>query len=141
MSFISSRSFFILLRALMGFVFLWAFLDKTFGLGFDTAQSNAWVSGGSPTSGFLANATQGPLASFFQSLAGNPLIDWIFMVGLLFVGLTLLVNRFTRFGGLAGMVMTLLMYLALLWPSNNPFITYQLIYAVVLGYIGLRGDY
>ena len=37
-------------RILLGFVFLWAFLDKTFGLGFATAAEKAWVAGGSPSS-------------------------------------------------------------------------------------------
>ena len=48
----------------LGWVFLWAFLDKTFGLGFGTgldAETGvvdrfgdaAWINGGSPTLGFL----------------------------------------------------------------------------------------
>ncbi|MCD8494985.1 MAG: hypothetical protein LRY41_01445 [Candidatus Pacebacteria bacterium] len=121
----------------MGFTFLWAFLDKTFGLGLATPSAQAWVSGASPTTGFLLGV-QGPFATFFQGLAGNPIIDWIFMLGLLFVGVTLLVNRWVRLGGLAGMVMMLIVYAAVLWPSHNPFIEYQLIYAVVLGYIGMK---
>ncbi|MBA9050098.1 hypothetical protein BJ996_006829 [Streptomyces phaeogriseichromatogenes] len=36
-------------RILTGFVFLWAFLDKTFGLGYATASGNAWIDGMSPT--------------------------------------------------------------------------------------------
>ena len=44
-------------RILMGFYFLWAFIDKTFGLGFATPAERAWVGGGSPTTGFLTNAT------------------------------------------------------------------------------------
>ena len=122
----------------MGFTFFWAFLDKTFGLGFNTAQSDAWIQGASPTSGFLLNATQGPFATFFQGLAGNPLIDWVFMIGLLAIGLSLLMNRYVKIGGLSGMLMMLLMYVALLWPDTNPFVNYQLVYALILGYIGLR---
>ena len=65
----------ITLRILMGFIFLWAFLDKTFGLGVATPADKAWIAGGSPTTGFLSNAVQGPFATFFNSLAGVP-ADW-----------------------------------------------------------------
>ena len=37
-----------LLRILMGWLFLWTFLDKTFGLGFATTAEKAWIAGGSP---------------------------------------------------------------------------------------------
>ena len=61
----------------MGFIFLWAFLDKTFGLGVATPADKAWIAGGSPTTGFLSNAVQGPFATFFNSLAGVPVVyDW-----------------------------------------------------------------
>ena len=49
------------LRLSLGWVFLWAFLDKTFGLGHETAGKDAWVNGGSPTKGFLAFAASGPV--------------------------------------------------------------------------------
>jgi hypothetical protein len=63
------------LRLSLGWVFLWAFLDKAFALGFDTGRKPdtgvvtrfgdaAWIHGGSPTKGFLKFATDGPLASF-----------------------------------------------------------------------------
>ena len=64
------------LRLLMGFIFLWAFLDKTFGLGFATTADKAWILGGSPTSGFLTHAVVGPFATFFNSLAGVVLVDF-----------------------------------------------------------------
>ncbi|HEV2634497.1 MAG TPA: hypothetical protein VGX23_05090, partial [Actinocrinis sp.] len=43
-----------------GFMFLWAFLDKTFGLGYSTASAKAWIHGGSPTKGFLGSVAVGP---------------------------------------------------------------------------------
>src|SRR3989344_489551 len=86
------------LRLVMGLIFLWAFVDKLFGLGFATKSENSWLNGGSPTSGYLLNATHGPFAEFFKSLAGVAVVDWLFMVGLLFVGLTLLINRFVSCG-------------------------------------------
>jgi thiosulfate dehydrogenase [quinone] large subunit len=41
---------------------------------------------------------------------------------------------------MAGVAMLLLMYLALLWPANNPFIDEHLIYAVVLIYIAMKSE-
>jgi len=126
-------------RLSMGFIFLWAFLDKTFGLGFATAGENAWIAGGSPTTGFLMHGTRGPLASFFQSLAGNGIVDWLFMLGLLFVGVSFLINRYLRWGAIAGIALMILMYLAALWPENNPFMDDHLIYALIMCYIALKG--
>jgi thiosulfate dehydrogenase [quinone] large subunit len=128
------------LRYSMGFIFLWAFIDKTFGLGFATKSASAWIAGGSPTYGFLTFAAKGPLAGFFQSLAGVPLVDWAFMLGLLFVGGTLLANKFVRWGALAGSAMLALMYLALLLPENNPLIDDHIIYILVLAHVALHSD-
>lgn len=122
----------IALRLSMGFIFFWAFLDKTFGLGFATSPEKSWLAGGSPTTGFLSFGVKGPFANFFQSLAGIPMVDWLFMIGLLFVGLTLLLNRFVKWGAIAGSLMLLFMYLALLLPENNPIIDDHLIYILVL---------
>lgn len=126
------------MRLLLGFIFLWAFVDKLFGFGIATSPEKSWLAGGSPTAGFLANAVQGPFTNFFHSLSGVPVIDWLFMGGLIFAGLTLLTNKFVKWGALTGMMMLGLMYLALLWPSNNPFVDEHLVYIIVLGYITLR---
>lgn len=137
---ISSGAVLSLSRILLGFVFLWAFLDKTFGFGFATKSAGAWIHGGSPTAGFLSHAVQGPLANFFHGLSGSMIVDWLFMIGLLFVGVTLMTNRWVKWGAMAGVAMLLLMYLALLWPANNPFIDEHLIYAVVLIYIAMKSE-
>jgi len=68
------------LRIVMGFIFLWAFLDKVFGLGFTTSPGKAWIKGGSPTSGFLSSAVKGPFVDFFHSLAGVAAVDWVFNI-------------------------------------------------------------
>src|SRR3989338_5392234 len=93
---------FIALRLVMGFIFLWAFLDKVFGLGFATTRDKAWLQGGSPTTGFLSFGVKGPFAEIFHSLAGVIVVDWLFMLGLLFVGLTLMFNRYVKWGCVAG---------------------------------------
>ena len=124
-----------LLRLSMSFIFLWAFFDKTFGLGFATTVEKAWINGGSPTYGFLTHAVKGPFVDFFHAIAGNVIVDWMFMLGLLFVGVTLLFNRFIRLGCLAGSIMLFSMYLSLLLPENNPILDDHVIYILVLALI------
>lgn len=128
------------LRLCLGFVFLWAFFDKTFGLGFATKSAGAWIAGGSPTAGFLGHAVRGPFADIFHSLAGVALVDWLFMLGLLFVGVTLMANRYVKWGALAGSVMLFLMYLALVLPENNPILDEHIIYILVLMLLGSRAE-
>lgn len=122
----------ILLRLSMGWIFLWPFLDKTFGLGFATAKEAAWVVGGSPTTGFLTYATKGPFADMFQALAGNVFVDWLFMIGLLLIGLSLILGIFMRLAIFSGSLMLILMYLAVLPPDHNPVIDDHIIYPLVL---------
>jgi thiosulfate dehydrogenase [quinone] large subunit len=128
----------VLLRISLGFIFLWAFVDKTFGLGFATTSENAWISGGSPTYGFLTHATKGPFASLFQGIAGLAVVDWLFMIGLLFIGVSLIINRWVLWGSIAGTAMVLLMYIAVLPPENNPLIDDHIIYALVFLFLGAR---
>ena len=128
------------LRIVMGFIFLWAFLDKVFGLGFTTSPGKAWIKGGSPTSGFLSSAVKGPFVDFFHSLAGVAAVDCVFMAGLLFVGLTLIFNKFVKWGAVAGILMLLFMYLALLWPANNPIIDEHIVYILVLALLFLKNE-
>lgn len=116
----------------MGFIFLWAFVDKLFGLGFATTADKAWINDGSPTLGFLSFATKGPFEVIFKSLSGVALVDWLFMLGLLFIGLTLILNKFIKWGALAGVILMSLMYLATLPPENNPFIDEHIVYILVL---------
>jgi thiosulfate dehydrogenase [quinone] large subunit len=126
------------LRFVMSFIFLWAFFDKLFGLGFATTSEKAWIHGGSPTTGFLTGGVQGPFAPLFHSLAGVALVDWLFMLGLLLTGLTLLLNRYVRLGAIAGIVMMLLMWLAVLFPANNPIIDEHIVYALVLALLAIK---
>ncbi len=126
------------LRLVMGFIFLWAFLDKTFGLGFATTSAKSWINGGSPTAGFLTGAVKGPFAEFFHGLAGVAVVDWLFMAGLLVVGLTLILNKYVRWGCAAGTAMMLLVYLATLFPENNPIVDEHIVYALVFAFIGLK---
>lgn len=134
---LSGRRVLAAMRLATGFIFLWAFLDKTFGLGFSTPAARAWIAGGAPAQGFLkSEAVTGPLAPWFQSLA-TPLADWLFMAGMLGIGLAVMLGVGTRVAAVAGTLMMLLMYLAE-WPfaagaaSTNPLVDYHIIYALAL---------
>lgn len=118
-------------RLLLAFLFLWAFADKTFGLGYSTKPENAWIRGGEPAYGFLAN-TKGWFAPFYQSLASSQLVEVLFMVGLLGVGLALLLGIGMRIAAASGIAMLLLMYFAKIPAATNPVYDADLLYAVVL---------
>ena len=124
-----------LLRLAVGFIFLWSFLDKTFGLHYSTGPSRAWIRGGTPAQSYLTGATTGkPLASFFESLAVLAM-DWLFMLGLLGIGVALVLGIGTRLAAFAGVVMLGFMYAAVapwVWGSLNPVVNEHLVYALVL---------
>lgn len=128
----ASRLIFIALRLSLGFVFLWAYFDKMFGLGFATPADKAWLDGVSPTAGFLKFATQGPFAAIFQSLAGNQVIDWLFMLGLAGIGLGLILGIMIRLASFGGIILMALIYLSLFPPENNPFLDEHIIFILVL---------
>lgn len=126
-----------ILRLAIGFIFLWAFLDKTFGLGFSTPVERAWVNGGTPSQGFLgSDAVTGPLQPFFAGIA-SPATDVLFMLGMLGIGLAVMLGIGLRISAVAGTVIMVLMYLAE-WPftagtaSTNPVVDYHIIYALAL---------
>jgi thiosulfate dehydrogenase (quinone) large subunit len=124
-------------RISLGFVFLWAFIDKLLGLGFATCKDagllceKAWLAGGSPTTGFLKGAN-GAFAGIFNSLAGMPLIDWLFMIGLLGIGVALILGIGMNIAAWTGALLLVLMWLAELPLANNPLIDDHLIYAMLL---------
>ena len=131
------------LRIATGFVFLWAFFDKLFGLGYSTPSERAWINGGSPTKGFLGSIEAGPFASTFRSIAGDWWVDWLFMVGLLAVGLAVMLGVGLRLAAVSGTVLVALMWIAEWHParftsageptgSTNPLVDYHVIYALAL---------
>ncbi|MGI5267709.1 hypothetical protein ACQEUU_01005 [Nonomuraea sp. CA-218870] len=122
-------------RIALGWTFLWAFVDKTFGLGFATPAEKAWLAGGSPTTGFLKGTEENALGGFFTALAGQAWVDWMFMMGLLGVGLALMLGVGTRVAAVAGGLMLMMMWAAALPLDTNPFMDDHIIYTIVL--IGL----
>lgn len=139
-----------ILRIALGLVFLWAFLDKLFGLGYSTSAGRSWINGGSPTNGFLGHVEAGPLQSMFRSMAGNGIVDWLFMLALLGVGAALLTGVALRIAAIAGSLLMILMWLAE-WPlarftstgdptgSTHPFIDYHILYAIGLIVVAVLG--
>jgi len=125
------------LRLALGWTFLWAFLDKMFGLGHETTTAQAWVNGGSPTKGFLGHAVAGPFADLYRSFAGAAWADWLFMLGLAAIGTALVLGIGTRIAAVAGALLLVMMWTAVLPPENNPFMDDHLIYAGVLAVLAL----
>jgi thiosulfate dehydrogenase (quinone) large subunit len=138
-----ATKFLAVFRVVLGFEFLWAFVDKTFGLGYATPAAKAWINGGSPTKGFLSNVAVGPFESTFHAWAGAAWADWTFMVGLLGIGIALIVGIGLRISAVTGTLMMLMMWAAE-WPlakftsagepsmSVNPIVDYHIIYALAL---------
>ena len=135
------------LRIAFGFTFLWAFFDKLLALGYATGvdpEGNvdrfgdaAWINGGSPTEGFLTFGADGPFDSFYHSIAGDAWADWLFMLGLLGVGVTLTLGAGMRIGAAAGAVMYVLMWTVVLPPENNPIIDDHILGAISLVVLAL----
>jgi thiosulfate dehydrogenase [quinone] large subunit len=105
-----ARRFLAGLRIVLGFTFLWPFIDKMFGLGYMTPSAKAWIHGGTPAQGFMKGA-EGPLGSFFKNIAG-PWADWLFMAGLLGIGVALLAGAGLKIAAWTGALLLALMYLA-----------------------------
>jgi thiosulfate dehydrogenase [quinone] large subunit len=144
------------LRIAFGLTFLWAFFDKLLGLGFATgavtdpetgartgidfmAEDQAWLNGGSPTEGFLSFGVpaHNPFHDAFTSMAGHAWADWLFMAGLLGIGITTTLGIGIRLGAISGTVLYLLMWIAS-WPlENNPVLDDHLLGAISLVVLAL----
>jgi thiosulfate dehydrogenase (quinone) large subunit len=143
-----------ILRVAMGWTFLWAFLDKAFGLGFGTGRdaetgvitffgSDAWIHGGSPTVGAVGFALKGPFAHTMQTITGYQMtqtgpqvaawFDWVYMLSMLAIGLALILGIGTRLAALGGIVWLATFYLGTaIWPDNNPVLDEHIVEIVVL---------
>ena len=126
------------LRLLLGWSFVWAFIDKMFGFGFSTCRAAdssaidffcdaAMIRGGSPTYGVLEFGTQGShTGGLFSWMApsGPDAINFAdvgFMLALLAGGVALMLGLGTRIAAIGGAVLMMFMFLALdVWPETNP---------------------
>jgi thiosulfate dehydrogenase [quinone] large subunit len=135
------------LRIAFGLTFLWAFADKLLALGFHTGYDQtgqldrfgdaAWINGGSPTEGFLKFGADGPFKEFYNSIAGDAWADWLFMLGLLGIGLALTFGFGMRVAAAAGALLYLLMWTVVLPPENNPVLDDHILGAISLVVLAL----
>ena len=128
-----------IIRLAFGWTFLWAFLDKTFGLGHETASKDAWIHGGSPTYGFLKFGAVGPFKGFYNSIAGQGWADWLFMIALAGIGIALLLGVFVNIATASAVVLLVMMWSVTLPSANNIFMDDHLIYAGTLVLLALLG--
>jgi len=140
-----------LTRFALAFTFLWAFFDKLLGLGFSTCRDRAtgeylgllcekaWLINGSPTQGFLSGV-KGWWAWLFNPLAGHWLVNTLFMLALLGIGIALLFGAGLRVAAWSGGILLVAMWLAE-WGTftTNPFMDDHLIYTIVLFALAYAG--
>ena len=130
------------LRIAFGLTFLWAFFDKTLALGFATGKAEdgtvdrfgdaAWINGGSPTKGFLEFGAEGPFTDVYHSIAGAAWADWLFMLGLLGIGIALTLGVGMRIAAVTGGLLYVLMWTVVLPPPNNPVLDDHLLGAITV---------
>lgn len=135
------------LRIGFGLTFLWAFFDKLLALGFATGRDDtgavdrfgdaAWINGGSPTAGFLGFGADGPFQGFYNDIAGAAWADWLFMLGLLGIGLALTLGIGIRIAAAAAALLYVLMWTVVLPPANNPVLSEHLLGAVTFVVLAL----
>ena len=122
----------------LGWIFLWPFLDKTFGLGHETPSASSWINGGNPTEGFLSHSI-GPFSGIYQNIAGETWVNVLFIGGLLAIAVGLLLGVAMRLTCAGGVVLVLLMWSASLPPANDVFMDDHIIFALVLIGLALVG--
>ena len=146
----SARQGLAVLRIGFGLTFLWAFFDKLLALGYATGKNpetgsvdrfgpDAWINEGNPTFGFLTFGVpeDNPFRDTFNSIAGDAWTNWLFMAGLLGIGLALTFGVGIRIAAVTGAILYLLMWVAS-WPlENNPVIDDHLLGAITLVVFGL----
>lgn len=135
------------LRIGFGLTFLWAFFDKLLALGFSTGRTvdpetgaetvdrfgdAAFVNGASPTEGFLGFGSEGPFKDFYNGIAGTAWADWLFMAGLLGIGVALTLGIGMRIATISGAVLYMLMWSVALPPANNPVLDDHVLGAITM---------
>ncbi len=126
-----------LLRIAFGLTFLWAFVDKLFGLGYATKSGDSWLNGGSPTEGFLKFGAKGPFKSFYNSIAGDMWVNVLFMVALLAIGVALTLGIGMRLAGVGGTLLYIMMWTVAMPPENNPVLDEHLLGAISIAVLSL----
>ncbi len=116
-------------RLSFGWIFIWSGFDKLitdFG-----------------SEGFLVNASSGPLKDVFVDMGTSSValdvIDPLMVWGQILIGFSLIFGFFTRIGLLFAAIQMFLFYLAQLYPENNPFLDFHIIYIGIFALLGALG--
>lgn len=125
-----------LARIVLGLIFLWVFVDKLFGLGYPTSSDGALINGGSPTLSFLSDS-EGPFAALFNAMAGSWIVDFLFMAGLLGIGVAMTLGVAVRLGAVTGAVFMLLVWMASFPLENNPVLDQHVVYLLLFVILAL----
>jgi thiosulfate dehydrogenase [quinone] large subunit len=120
------------LRIAFGLTFLWAFVDKVFGLGYATPAGKGWIDGGDPTAGFLGKGSSGPFADFYHSLVGDFWVTPLFMIALAGIGLALTLGIGLRIAAVSGTLLYIMMWSAVLPPATNPVLDDHILGAITV---------
>ena len=135
-----------IVRIVLGWIFLWAFLDKMFGLGYTTAKASSWINndfGTGPTEGYLTFAVSGPFEWLFEPMTSSTLVAWLFMMGLLAIGLALIFGIGVRIASITGALLMFMMYLsANIWAegSHNPLFDDHVVNMFILIYVAFKPE-
>ena len=121
--------FALLLRLLMGWIFLWAGFDKAIN--------------GFSAEGFLTHATSGPLHGWFTDLGANgtalSVVEPLVTYGQILMGLAIFLGAGTRSALFFAGIMMFLFYLSQFPPEHDLFVDYYLVYIVVYLVLGALG--
>ncbi len=116
-------------RLSMGWIFIWSGFDKLI-----TDFS---------AEGFLVNASRGPLKDVFVDMSTSSValdvIDPLLVWGQILIGFSLILGFFTRIGLLFAAIQMFLFYLAQLYPEDNPFLDFHIIYIGIFALLGAMG--
>lgn len=116
-------------RLTFGFYFLWSGADK--------------LVSDFTSSGFLVNATSGPLESLFVDMGESSMtvdiVDPLVVWGQILIGIALLLGLFTRFALLMAAMQMFFFYLAALWPEHNPVLDEHIFYIGAFAILGALG--
>lgn len=110
-----------ILRYVMALQFLWPFFDKLLGLGHTTTPEKAWIRGGSPTVSFLTKSSTGPFQTIFNAIGGKGVTDWLFMLGLLLIGMALILGIGMKIGTISGSILMFFLWASVLPKPGNIF--------------------
>lgn len=121
--------FTLLLRLLMGWVFIWAGFDKAIN--------------GFSAEGFLLHATSGPLHSWFVDLGASAtalsVIEPLVTYSQILMGIAIFLGIATRSALFFGAIMMFLFYISQFPPEYDLFVDYYLVYIVVYMLLGALG--